>query len=132
MHLWETKVWRGLLSKLTPEVVREQGSCFTRLAAAILDDTYDFSAARVPPQQLAHRNDTVLFSSSLLSRLLNPAPPSAPGAAGAALAMPAAGAGCTDDAGSACAGWAAKGECARNPDFMRASCRLSCGDCAKQ
>ena len=134
VHLWETKVWKSLLSKLTPAMVRERSTCFTRLAAAILDGTYDFSAARVAPGQRAHRNDTVVFSSSLLSRLLDPAPPPAPaaGGAGAAAALPRASAGCADEAGAACVGWAAKGECANNPEFMSTSCRLSCGQCVKR
>lgn len=130
VHLWETKVWASLLGKLTPEMVRERSSCFTRLAAAIMDDTYDFGAARVAPNQRAHRNDTVVFSSSLLSRLLNPEPPPAPAAATAA--WPRAGAGCADDAGAVCHGWAAKGECVRNADFMSTSCRLTCGKCVKR
>jgi len=129
VHLWETKVWQSLLGKLTPEMVREGGTCFTRLAAAIMDDTYDFSAARVAPNQLAHRNDTVVFSTSLLSRLLNPAPPSPPaaGGAGAAAALPRASASCVNNAGAACIDWAANGECAKNPGFMSTACHLACG-----
>ena len=130
VHLWETKVWASLLGKLTPEMVRERSTCFTRLAAAIMDDSYDFGAARLAPNVLAHRNDPLLFSSSLLSRLLNPAPPPAPAAAAAAL--PRASAGCADDAGAACHGWAAKGECIRNAGFMSTSCRLTCGKCVKR
>jgi hypothetical protein len=127
-------VWGSLLGKLTPETVRERSTCFTRLAAAILDDSYDFGAARLAPDQLAHRNDTVVFSSSLLARLLNPAPPPAPAAATAAAtaALPRASADCADDAGAACHAWAAKGECVRNAAFMSTSCRLACGKCVKK
>ena len=119
-------MWGSLLGKLTPETVRARSTCFTRLAAAILDDSYDFGAARLAPNQLAHRNDTVVFSSSLLARLLNPAPPPAPAA------LPRASADCADDAGAACHGWAAKGECVRNAAFMSTSCRLACGKCVKR
>eukprot|EP00873_Tetraselmis_striata_P002928 jgi/Tetstr1/423192/TSEL_001312.t1 len=35
---------------------------------------------------------------------------------------------CADEE-SACADWAAKGECTRNPGFMHPACRLSCGLC---
>jgi len=35
---------------------------------------------------------------------------------------------CTDN-NQNCAGWAAGGECARNPDYMLTNCRLSCGAC---
>jgi len=134
VHLWETKVWGSLLGKLTPETVRARSTCFTRLAAAILDDSYDFGAARLAPNQRAHRNDTVVFSSSLLARLLNPAPPPAPAVAAAAAtaALPRASADCADDAGAACHGWAAKGECVRNAAFMSTSCRLACGKCVKR
>ena len=127
-------MWGSLLGKLTPETVRARSTCFTRLAAAILDDSYDFGAARLAPNQLAHRNDTVVFSSSLLARLLNPAPPPAPAAAAAAAtaALPRASADCADDAGAACHGWAAKGECVRNAAFMSTSCRLACGKCVKR
>ena len=125
VHLWETKVWKSLLSKLTPEQLHERGSCFLRLAAAIMDDSYDFSAARVPPGEFAHRNDSVVFSSSLLSRLLVPAPPAPPGGASVAIQLPE----CTDAAGEPCAGWAQGGECTKNAGFMVASCRKSCGKC---
>jgi prolyl 4-hydroxylase len=33
------------------------------------------------------------------------------------------------DGSSDCAAWAAAGECAKNPGFMLASCRVSCGSC---
>ena len=39
---------------------------------------------------------------------------------------------CADDAGAACHGWAAKGECVRNAAFMSTSCRLACGKCVKR
>lgn len=35
---------------------------------------------------------------------------------------------CFDDA-EGCPDWARKGECERNPEFMRASCRKSCYVC---
>jgi hypothetical protein len=36
---------------------------------------------------------------------------------------------CRDAAGSGCIGWAASGECVRNPAFMHTSCADSCGRC---
>jgi hypothetical protein len=36
--------------------------------------------------------------------------------------------GCKDDA-DACAGWAAAGECEKNPGFMQSNCKLTCGTC---
>ena len=36
---------------------------------------------------------------------------------------------CNDNNG-ACPSWASSGECAKNPGFMRAECRKSCGACA--
>jgi hypothetical protein len=36
--------------------------------------------------------------------------------------------GCQDDA-DACSGWAAAGECEKNPGFMQSSCKLTCGTC---
>jgi len=38
---------------------------------------------------------------------------------------------CTDDS-SACGGWAAGGECSKNPGFMHATCRKACGRCELQ
>jgi len=35
------------------------------------------------------------------------------------------------DENTACAAWAAQGECDANPDFMHADCRRSCGVCAE-
>merc|ERR1719346_950903 len=35
---------------------------------------------------------------------------------------------CTDS-NALCAGWAASGECQRNPGWMLENCRLSCGNC---
>ena len=37
---------------------------------------------------------------------------------------------CADTQPSACAAWAASGECERNPGFMRTSCAAACGNCA--
>jgi len=49
---------------------------------------------------------------------------------GAKRAKPRAGAtpGCVDDEPH-CSHWAEQGECTSNPDFMHASCALSCGTC---
>ena len=89
-----------------------------------MDDSYDFGAARVPARDFAHRNQTVLYSNSLLQRLLAPAPD-----AESALVRAAPPA-CADDAGvEPCAGWAAKGECEKNPSFMHQSCRKACHKC---
>ena len=37
--------------------------------------------------------------------------------------------GCAPDALEQCAGWAAQGECQRNPEYMKQQCRTSCGFC---
>ena len=39
-------------------------------------------------------------------------------------------AGCADGY-DACVGWANRGECRNNPDWMLKNCRLSCGVCKK-
>ena len=34
VHLWETKVWRSLLSSLSPAKLEAHGSCFAKAALA--------------------------------------------------------------------------------------------------
>lgn len=52
-------------------------------------------------------------------------------AAGRALLAPPPPPDCRDD-DEMCAEWAFFGECAKNPGFMRAGCRLSCGACRRE
>ena len=149
VHLWETKMWRPLLGGLTPERVREQDSCFMRLAAAVLDGSYNFSAALLGATEVAEDEQHVLYSSSLLAQWSPveakklPSEPAVVGhsggvdasarttASGALLAARGAtsGSGCVDLAGETCAGWAKLGECSKNAQFMHEQCARSCGLC---
>ena len=146
VHLWETKMWRPLLGELTPERVRKQDSCFMRLAAAVLDGSYNFSAALLGPTEVAEDEQRVLYSSSLLAQW-SPAeakklPPAAaasgggdandarPTAFAALLAGRSGSSSCVNLAGETCTGWAQLGECSKNAQFMHEQCARSCGLCS--
>mmetsp|Transcript_45891 Transcript_45891/g.135623 ORF Transcript_45891/g.135623 Transcript_45891/m.135623 type:complete len:118 (+) Transcript_45891:76-429(+) len=116
-------MWKALLWNLSPERVQKRDSCFIRLAAAVLDDSFDFSAAHLGAGQSAEVESQSLYSSSLLAqwspneakKLPDAPPPSPPPAV------------CVDDPG--CPAWAKAGECAKNPTFMMQSCKNACGIC---
>lgn len=71
-----------------------------------------------------------LFALILLARPVLGSPPFFEAAAAAAMQTIAM-LECTDDS-SACGGWAAGGECSKNPGFMHATCRKACGRCELQ
>lgn len=122
VHLWETKVWRSLLSSLSPAKLEAHGSCFAKAALAVLRGTFNYTPATLRPGERAEESLTVSLSRPLAELLLTPADGAVASAAGG-------GQPCGDDAGEACAGWAGAGECSRNPGFMERSCRRSCGLC---
>ena len=137
LHLWETKMWASLLSKLQPEAVRKRDTCFTRLAAAVLDGSFDFSSATLGVQEPAEVVDTVVRERDLAA-LLDEAPfgerdvgPARPAelsrfqgmVSGAADGMVCA------DLDANCGAWAAAGECAKNAAFMREKCLRACRWC---
>ena len=140
LHLWETKMWAVLLGKLQPDTVDKRDTCFARLAAAVLDGSFDFSSATLPEGTPAEVKDVLVYEHDLANLLEKGAsegraPPRPaqlarfqPAPAGAKGAPAAHGAGC-DDGDPGCAVWAASGECERNRDFMKATCRRSCGVC---
>jgi hypothetical protein len=138
IHLWETKMWASLMSKLTPERVKRRDTCFTRLAAAVLDGSFDFSSATLDDGAAAETTDTLLAQTDL-ARLLDAAPDAEKRSAPSAAELPkelqrflgqpgSAYGGCTD-AHASCAGWASKGECALNSAYMERECRRSCKLC---
>ncbi|KAL1527708.1 hypothetical protein AB1Y20_009093 [Prymnesium parvum] len=132
VHLWETKMWRALLGGLTPSRVEKQDSCFLRLAAAVLSDSFNFSAAMLVPPQTASTEEHLLYSVSLLEQW-------SPDEAGKLRGMsnpsaevrisPPDRAGCVDEAGELCESWARAGECSRNPAYMQNQCKRSCEMC---
>ena len=71
-----------------------------------------------------------LFALHLLARPVLGSPPFFEAAAAAAMQTIAM-LECTDDS-SDCGGWAAGGECSKNPAFMHATCRKACGHCELQ
>ena len=73
VHLWETKMWKSLLSNLTPDLVRKRDSCFASLAAAVLDSSFEFGAATLAEGQTADEDDSLIQSTDL-SQLLAVAP----------------------------------------------------------
>lgn len=139
LHLWETKMWSSLLGRLQPEAVRKRDTCFMRLAAAVLDDTYDFSSATLRDDEPAEVIDT-LVREHTLADLLDDAPT---GESDVGPARPAElakfrrgapdGGGGSDggcaDLDDSCGGWAAAGECAKNAPFMQEKCRQACRWC---
>jgi len=120
VHLWETKVWRTLLSELTPEDLHAQTSCFANMARAVLSGSYDFETATLRPGELAEENVAVLHSTSLLTHLLGAPTPRGPVVNLAA---------CENLSGNDCVAWAKAGECEKNPQFMQVSCRRACSLC---
>lgn len=129
VHLWETKMWASLLSKLTVEDIKRADTCFTRLAAAVLDGSFAFAPALIEPGESADTEQRVLYSSSLLDlwspaeRAALPVNPSFPQHLITST--------CTDLAGSECAGWATSGECERNTQFMNVQCTKACAKCQR-
>lgn len=134
VHLWETKMWAVLLSKLTPQMVRQRDTCFTRLAAAVLDGSFDFSGATLAEGMPAETADTLLAQTDLASLLrtapageVSELPPTLArfrGGGGASSPEP----GC-EDLDQRCTEWAANGACEQNPATMQPRCRVACGTC---
>jgi len=122
VHLWETKVWKTLLSTLSTAQVTAADTCFTRIASAILSDSFDFSSAIIGASERAAEGVTVVSSRPLLSQIGDF---SAYGAPEPLAELPA----CLDVAGNLCRTWADAGECSKNPAFMRAQCARSCSVC---
>ena len=83
-------MWASLLSRLQPEIVERRDTCFTRIAAAVLDGSFDFTNAALRDGALAETRDTLLGNSDLATLLANAPPGSeaseAPSARPAALA----------------------------------------------
>ena len=113
VHLWETKVWRSLLSTLSEAQLRTGETCFLKMGAAILDGSYDFAPTALHG---AERQEESLRAP--LSRSLK------------ALVLSKAGTDACADGDERCAAWAAAGECEKNAQFMLATCRRACGKCA--
>ena len=138
VHLWETKMWRALLSKLTAELVNRRDTCFARIAAAVLDGSYNFQPATLEADQPAETTDTILSQVDLSAILqaehfgesTTTPLPSLPselqrfkgGIAGAQ------GPGC-EDRDPTCPAQAAAGECERNAALMHVRCQHACGAC---
>jgi hypothetical protein len=146
VHLWETKVWAPLLSTLTPQHLAIDQTCFGRMARAVLDGSFDFSAAQLRPTERTEEAIDVSLSRPLLDLLLDGAPGVASSAQGASATGASGGdtgqeplprgvgaegkgiSGCVDTAGAvACRTWAELGECERNAAFMFERCRRACG-----
>ena len=145
LHLWETKMWASLLGKLQPEVINKRDTCFSRLAASVLDGSYDFSSATLSEEQPAETADQVIATHDLASLLSAetsheaseriPGKPQAlyhfrQGQPSTGSAAGGVGAAC-EDRDASCPQWAASGECTKNPGFMLPTCRKSCGACEK-
>lgn len=62
-------MWASLLAKLQPEVVRRRSSCFERLAAAVLDGSFDFANATLEAGAPADALDSPTYVRDLASLL---------------------------------------------------------------
>jgi hypothetical protein len=76
VHLWETKMWGQLLSRLEPPMLRAPSTCFAHLAAAVFNGSYDFSLATLHEggQGGLSDEDTRVLMSSPLGDFLDAAP----------------------------------------------------------
>jgi len=132
VHLWETKMWASLLSRLTPEMVNQRDTCFARLAAAVLDGSFDFRSAILDESMPAETADVVIVQTDLAALLESapagevlPLPPTLSRFRGGSLA---GGSGC-ENLDARCKGWAAQGMCETNAAFMQPHCRSACDIC---
>lgn len=73
VHLWETKMWKLLLQGLTPEIIAKRDTCFSRMAAAVHDGSFNFAAATLDEGMAAETVDKVVMGHDL-SGILQAAP----------------------------------------------------------
>ena len=127
-------MWASLLSRLEPAHLDANGSCFARLASAVLEGTFLFGTATVAEGQRMDEVDHLIHSASLTAQL-EATPPIERRLASTPDALPPQLRPflrkCEDMLPDKCASWAKAGECARNAEYMREQCAKACGVCSR-